>query len=46
MRLGCHTITWGGGVGAAQGVTGVKDLYYGGNDRSVAEVAGLKNERK
>jgi inosose dehydratase len=28
MRLGYHSITWGGVVGAPQGVTSVKDLYY------------------
>jgi inosose dehydratase len=28
MHLGHHTITWGGVVGDATGVTSVKDLYY------------------
>lgn len=28
MRLGYHSITWGGVVGASQGVTSIKDLYY------------------
>jgi inosose dehydratase len=28
MRLGYHSITWGGVVGAPQGVTSVKDLFY------------------
>ena len=28
MRLGYHSITWGGVVGAPQGVTSLKDLYY------------------
>jgi inosose dehydratase len=28
MRLGYHSITWGGVVGAPQGVTSIKDLYY------------------
>jgi inosose dehydratase len=28
MRLAYHSITWGGVVGAAQGVTSIKDLYY------------------
>jgi inosose dehydratase len=28
MKLGYQTITWGGVVGQAQGVTSVKDLYY------------------
>ncbi len=31
MRLGYHSITWGGVVGHAQGVTSVKDLYYRAN---------------
>ncbi|SFK40759.1 sugar phosphate isomerase/epimerase family protein [Geodermatophilus ruber] len=28
MRLGYHSITWGGVVGAPQGVTSIKDLHY------------------
>ena len=36
MRFGYHTITWGGVVGAPQGVTSVKDLWYLSNG-SVAE---------
>jgi inosose dehydratase len=28
MRLAYHSITWGGVVGAAQGVTSIKDLHY------------------
>jgi inosose dehydratase len=31
MRLGYHSITWGGVVGHAQGVTSVKDLFYRAN---------------
>jgi inosose dehydratase len=31
MRLGYHTITWGGVVGDATGVTSIKDLYYRAN---------------
>jgi inosose dehydratase len=31
MRLGYHSQTWGGVIGAAQGVTSVKDLYYRSN---------------
>ncbi|MGH3948543.1 MAG: hypothetical protein ACRDSE_05390 [Pseudonocardiaceae bacterium] len=31
MRLGYHSITWGGVVGDAQGVTSVKDLFYRAN---------------
>jgi inosose dehydratase len=36
MRLGYHSITWGGVVGAPQGVTSLKDLYYLSNG-SVAD---------
>src|SRR3569833_4197243 len=28
MRFGYHSITWGGVVGAPQGVTSIKDLFY------------------
>jgi len=28
MKLGYQTITWGGVVGQAQGVTSIKDLFY------------------
>jgi inosose dehydratase len=28
MRLGYHSITWGGVVGHPAGVTSIKDLYY------------------
>jgi inosose dehydratase len=31
MRLGYHSITWGGVVGDSTGVTSVKDLYYRAN---------------
>src|SRR5690348_6620395 len=31
MRLAYHSITWGGVVGDATGVTSVKDLYYRAN---------------
>src|SRR3982074_2531291 len=31
MRLGYHSITWGGVVGDPTGVTSVKDLYYRSN---------------
>ena len=31
MRLGYHSITWGGVVGDATGVTSVKDLFYRSN---------------
>lgn len=30
MRLGCHTITWGGVVGDPDGVARVKDLLTEG----------------
>lgn len=42
MRLGYHSITWGGVVGDAVGVTSVKDLYYRANgsmERAVADIA-------
>ena len=42
MRLGYHSITWGGVVGDATGVTSVKDLYYRANGsmaRAVADIA-------
>ena len=31
MQIGYHSITWGGVVGAATGVTSVKDLFYRSN---------------
>lgn len=42
MKLGCHTITWGGVVGSPVGVTSVKDLHYRANgsmDDAVASIA-------
>lgn len=42
MRLGYHSITWGGVVGNAQGVTSVKDLFYltnGSMERAVQDIA-------
>jgi inosose dehydratase len=42
MRLGCHTITWGGVVGEATGVTSVKDLYYlanGSMEQAVRDIS-------
>lgn len=42
MQVGCHTITWGGVVGEAQGVTSVKDLYYrtaGSMPRAIQDIA-------
>src|SRR4029450_12314108 len=42
MRLGYHTITWGGVVGDATGVTSVKDLYYRANgsmEQAICDIA-------
>jgi inosose dehydratase len=42
MRLGYHSITWGGVVGDATGVTSVKDLYYRANgpmEQAVTDIA-------
>ncbi|MBN9799643.1 MULTISPECIES: sugar phosphate isomerase/epimerase family protein [Pseudonocardia] len=42
MRLGYHSITWGGVTGAAAGVTSVKDLVYrvpGDMDRALREIS-------
>ena len=47
MRLGYHTITWGGVVGDPVGVTSVKDLFYRANgpmDRAIAEIGSLGYE--
>jgi inosose dehydratase len=47
MRLGYHTITWGGVVGDAVGVTSVKDLFYrvnGPMDRAIKEIGALGYE--
>ena len=47
MRLGYHTITWGGVVGDATGVTSVKDLFYrvnGPMNRAIADIASLGYE--
>ena len=44
MRVGYHTITWGGVVGDPVGVTSVKDLHYrvnGPMDRAIAEIGSL-----
>ena len=38
MRLAYHSITWGGVVGDATGVTSVKDLYYRANGSMEAAV--------
>lgn len=42
MQLGYHSITWGGVVGHAQGVTSVKDLHYlayGSMEQAVKDIA-------
>lgn len=42
MPVGCHSITWGGVVGDATGVTSVKDLSYrsyGSIERAVSDIA-------
>jgi inosose dehydratase len=42
MRLGYHSITWGGVVGDATGVTSVKDLYYRANgsmEQAIGDIA-------
>ena len=42
MRLGYHSITWGGVVGNPVGVTSVKDLYYlanGSMEQAVRDIA-------
>lgn len=42
MKLGYHTITWGGVVGHPVGVTSVKDLYYlanGSTEQALREIA-------
>jgi len=42
MKLGYQTITWGGVVGAAQGVTSIKDLFYqtyGSTETAVQDIA-------
>jgi inosose dehydratase len=47
MRLGYHTITWGGVVGAPQGVTSVKDLFYlatGSMEQAIRDIAAVGYE--
>ena len=44
MQLGYSTITWGGVVGNATGVTSVKDLYYRANgsmERAIADIGSV-----
>ena len=47
MKLGYQTITWGGVVGQAQGVTSVKDLFYqtyGNTEKAVQDIASVGYE--
>lgn len=47
MRVGYHTITWGGVVGDPTGVTSAKDLYYraaGSMERAIADIGSLGYE--
>lgn len=47
MRIGYHTITWGGVVGHPVGVTSIKDLYYVSNgsiSEAVEEIGALGYE--
>ncbi len=47
MRLGYHSITWGGVVGDPVGVTSVKDLHYRSNgslETALAEIGSLGYE--
>ncbi len=47
MRYGYHTITWGGVVGDASGITSVKDLYYRANGsmpQALTDIAGTGYE--
>src|SRR3954470_12923556 len=41
MRLGYHSITWGGVVGDATGVTSVKDLFYKANGDPLRAIADI-----
>ncbi len=44
MKLGYQTITWGGVVGQAQGVTSVKDLFYqtyGNTAKAIEDIASV-----
>ena len=47
MQLGYHSITWGGVVGNAQGVTSVKDLFYRANgsmQQALRDISGVGYE--
>jgi len=44
MKLGYQTITWGGVVGQAQGVTSIKDLFYqtyGNTEKALEDIASV-----
>jgi inosose dehydratase len=41
MQLAYHSITWGGVIGAAQGVTSIKDLHYLSNGSLEAAVTDI-----
>ncbi len=44
MKLGYQTITWGGVVGQAQGVTSIKDLFYqanGSTEKALRDIAAV-----
>jgi inosose dehydratase len=44
MKLGYQTITWGGVVGQAQGVTSIKDLFYqtyGNTVKAIEDIAAV-----
>ena len=44
MKLGYQTITWGGVVGQAQGVTSIKDLFYqtyGSTEQALKDISAV-----
>ena len=44
MKLGYQTITWGGVVGQAQGVTSIKDLFYqtyGNTEKAMQDISSV-----
>jgi inosose dehydratase len=47
VRIGCHTITWGGVYGSGVGVTSVKDAFYvtaGDTEQALREIAAIGYE--
>lgn len=47
MRIGCHTITWGGVYSSGVGVTSVKDAFYvtaGDTEQALREIAEIGYE--